>query len=77
MIRTSFDEYVKMLRIGYAQKWLIETGLPVLQIAFDSGFENQQSFNRVFKQKTGLTPLTYRKKQKQERMNCDESLLNG
>lgn len=77
VIKTSFHEYVNMLRIGYAQKCLTETDLPILQIAFDSGFENQQSFNRVFKQKTGLTPLAYRKKQKQERMNCDESLLNG
>ena len=77
VIRTGFHDYVNMLRIGYAQKCLAETDTPILQIAFESGFENQQSFNRVFKQKTGLTPLSYRKKQEQERMNNHETLFNG
>lgn len=34
----------------------------LLSIAFDSGFQSKASFNRIFKQKTGISPSEYRKR---------------
>lgn len=34
----------------------------LLAIAYDSGFQSKASFNRIFKQKTGISPADYRKK---------------
>ena len=34
----------------------------LLAIAYDSGFQSKASFNRIFKQKTGVSPAAYRKK---------------
>jgi AraC-like DNA-binding protein len=36
--------------------------LTLTSIAFESGFNSKATFNRVFKQQTGLTPLQYVKK---------------
>ncbi|MEM8890567.1 MAG: helix-turn-helix domain-containing protein, partial [Bacteroidota bacterium] len=33
----------------------------LLAIAFESGFKSKTSFNRIFKQKTGLSPSAYKK----------------
>jgi AraC-like DNA-binding protein len=49
-------------KLSQAKKLLIETNDTVASIAFDSGFENTAHFNRLFKQKTGFTPLEYRRK---------------
>jgi AraC-like DNA-binding protein len=34
----------------------------IIQIAFDSGFSSKSAFNKVFKEKTGLTPGEYKEK---------------
>lgn len=34
----------------------------LLSIAFDCGFQSKASFNRIFKQKTGISPSEYRKR---------------
>lgn len=34
----------------------------LLSIAFDSGFQSKASFNRIFKQRTGVSPSEYRKR---------------
>jgi AraC-like DNA-binding protein len=34
----------------------------IANIAFESGFENTTHFCRLFKQKTGNTPMEYRKR---------------
>jgi len=37
------------------------THYTLLAIAFESGFKSKTSFNRIFKQKTGLSPSAYKK----------------
>ena len=49
-------------KLEHAKKLLIQTNDPIASVAFDSGFENSAHFSRIFKQKTGSTPLEYRKK---------------
>lgn len=65
VIGISFSDYINTLRVGYAQNALINTNGNILNIGFESGFQNQQSFNRVFKELVGASPKEYRKKHKQ------------
>lgn len=45
-----------------AKDLLAESNEPVEQIAYKTGYENPESFMRIFKKITGLTPTEYRKK---------------
>lgn len=54
-------EHIVNLRLAYAAKLLPQSGAPVTDIAFESGFENISNFNRLFKKKFGVSPLKYRK----------------
>lgn len=56
----TFKEYIVSLRIARGKQLLQQTDLPLAEIAQMIGFDTQQYFNRVFKKKTGMTPLQYR-----------------
>ena len=57
----SFKQYQLMKRIDYAKRMLEERELPVIAIGTECGFNTPAQFNRVFKEKTGVTPSQYRK----------------
>jgi YesN/AraC family two-component response regulator len=58
----SFYEYINHYRMDYAIELMkIDTRKAVLDIAYDSGFNNKNSFYRLFKERTGKTPASYRK----------------
>ena len=46
--------------IAKAKELLSTTNLSVSEIAFQLGFEYPQSFNKLFKKKTDLTPLEFK-----------------
>ncbi len=55
-------DYVQGLRVEEA-KQLLETGDEGIDaIAAEVGYDDTASFRRVFKRKTGLTPMAYRRK---------------
>ena len=56
----TFTEYIMNLRIERSQQLLRQTDLPLTEISQMTGFETQQYFNRVFKKRTGMSPLKYR-----------------
>jgi len=56
-----FVKYVRFLRINYAKELLERTDMNIVDISLESGFDCLRSFNRVFKEETGITPLRYRK----------------
>ncbi len=58
----TFTEYLSSLRISRAMELLKTTDLRVLDICHEVGFNNVNHFNRLFGQKTGASPLMYRKK---------------
>ena len=60
-IGTTVIEYLIHKRISKAKAQLKTTDLSVSQIAMDIGFSNVSLFCRIFKSKTGMTPLKYRK----------------
>lgn len=47
--------------IEIAKEKLSVTSLSVSEIAYDLGFEYPQSFNKLFKNKSGISPLEFRK----------------
>ncbi|RXG28633.1 transcriptional regulator, AraC family [Leeuwenhoekiella palythoae] len=47
--------------IEVAKEKLLSTNLSVSEIAYELGFEQPQSLNRLFKNKTKISPLKYRK----------------
>lgn len=59
----SFYEFLNELRYQESLHFLNvgETELTIADIAYRSGFNNRNSFYKVFKEKTGLTPSQYKK----------------
>ncbi len=54
-------QYLIELRLTKARKLLKETNLSAKEIAFMTGFESEQYFNRLFKSKNLSTPNSFRK----------------
>ncbi|HEY5602508.1 MAG TPA: AraC family transcriptional regulator [Gammaproteobacteria bacterium] len=52
---------VKRLRLHRAAGYLAQTSMPIEEVAGKSGYDNLQSFTRVFKSVYGLPPAQYRK----------------
>lgn len=59
-LNTTLTDYIISLRTNDAIELLSGTNLTVSQIALMLGFGSIRSFNRVFLQKTGLSPTAYR-----------------
>ena len=57
----SFHSYLTTTRVNFAKRYLVETKIPITDVAFRSGFGSLQTFNRVFKTLTGFTPGDYRR----------------
>jgi AraC-like DNA-binding protein len=63
----SFNEFVNAYRIKEVQAQLLnkENGEhTLLAIALDAGFNSKTSFNRIFKDHTGMTPTEFVRKHK-------------
>ena len=59
----SFSSYVNDLRIAKACNLLLDKRkLNISEIAYQSGFNSQTLFNRIFFKKKSMTPSTFRKK---------------
>lgn len=60
---TSFYDFLNDLRYQESLQFLAtnESELTIADIAYRSGFNNRNSFYKVFKEKTGLTPNQYKK----------------
>lgn len=56
----STQQYNHEKMIAVAKEKLSTTSLSVAEIAYQLGFEHAQSFNRLFKTKTNLSPLEFR-----------------
>ncbi len=56
-----FKEYILNIRMKKACTLLLETKLPVTEIAYETGFNDSNYFGDVFKRIKGISPLKYRK----------------
>ncbi|WP_271765983.1 helix-turn-helix domain-containing protein [Aquimarina algiphila] len=57
----NFYDLINTYRIESIKKELISSTEQIMIIAYDNGFNSKSAFNRIFKDKTGQTPSTYRK----------------
>ena len=53
-------QFLYELRLQKLCYQLIETDRPVKELMIEHGYKNEQSFHRIFKERTGETPLSYR-----------------
>lgn len=54
-------QYITRRRIGEAQTLLIDTALPITEIAIRTGYNSSSYFNKAFHKITGMSPRNYRK----------------
>lgn len=54
------QQHIQDKMIERAKEKISTTGLSVSEISYELGFEHPQSFSRLFKAKTGLSPLAFR-----------------
>ena len=57
----TFLRYLNELRLSHIYRDLMETELPVKQIAAEHGFSNYKLFRTMFREKFNTTPAEYRK----------------
>lgn len=60
----SFRQLLVNMRLKEAQRLLLETSLPVQEVAMRTGFGNANYFSKIFKEKTGTTPRFMRNQKK-------------
>ena len=58
----SFNSMVNQYRLEYAIQLLEETETPITQIAYESGFQSQRTFNRAFEDTYKISPREYRRR---------------
>jgi AraC-like DNA-binding protein len=61
--QVNFFELINRHRVAYVAKMLSDPAHDqdtIIQLAYEAGFNNKVSFNRYFKQATGLTPSAFR-----------------
>ena len=61
---TTISQYVKNLRLQYAEYMLKTTALSAAQIAKSAGIESFSYFNKIFKEQYGVTPTEFRSRYK-------------
>lgn len=59
---TTIVEYLTKIRILHAERMFLETDNNMTEIAYATGFTNLNHFSRTFKQVTGETPTTMKKR---------------
>ncbi len=64
LLGRSLHEEIVHTRIKLCKKLLVETELPIRQIALETGFRHQEYMGVVFREKVGKTPGTFRKETK-------------
>ncbi|MNP75607.1 Transcriptional activator NphR [compost metagenome] len=57
----TFSDYLMGFRLEVARKWLVDTDMPIKDIAERLGYQNSQNFIRSFRKKEHVTPGAYRK----------------
>jgi AraC-like DNA-binding protein len=58
--RKPYQQFLLDVRLGHACRLLVESDLPIIEIAYASGFRNLSNFNRRFRATYHQTPRDYR-----------------
>ncbi|MBU3028412.1 AraC family transcriptional regulator [Zobellia galactanivorans] len=60
-VKKSYNDFLFEVRVQYACKILLEEKLSMIQVCYDSGFNNPSAFSQIFKRIKGISPSQYRK----------------
>lgn len=60
--RKTLVQFLTDLRLSEVQKLLVQTELPVAEIAMQCGFQNLSHFNKSFRKRNEMSPTNYRKR---------------
>ena len=69
----NFITYVTDRKMDLAKEMLVNTDIPVLNIALDLAYNEANYFSKAFKKKTGLTPSEYREQYKIRKQEGNET----
>lgn len=61
-IGKTIGQYIRLLKLEYAEKQLADKRNSIGDIAIECGFSDYHGFYEAFKKKNGMTPLQFRKK---------------
>lgn len=61
-MQVNFITYVTDRKIEYAKEMLLNTDMPIINIAYDLSYNETNYFSKAFKKKVGVTPTEYREK---------------
>lgn len=67
----SVTDYIQMTRIRNVQALLINTKIPITEVAEPCGFNCFSQFNRVFRKHIGMSPSKYRKQSQSQHSVID------
>ncbi|MCI7271790.1 MAG: response regulator [Anaerobutyricum hallii] len=70
----NFITYVTDRKMDLAKEMLVNTDIPVLNIALDLAYNEANYFSKAFKKKTGLTPSEYREKYRNRKEEENETV---
>ena len=56
----SLTDYIRTVRIDKSRELLLDTSLPLAEVAGRCGFDDQSYFTRLFRRQVGVTPKRYR-----------------
>lgn len=69
----NFVTYLTERKIDIAKDMLLNTDIPIINIALDLSYHEPNYFSKVFKKSTGMTPTEFRKLRKDETKSKDVS----
>ncbi len=64
-LKCSIYSKIKQIRVSHFMKYLLETNMPVYEIATKMGFKEIKHVSKYFREETGMSPVTFRKKYQQ------------
>jgi AraC-like DNA-binding protein len=60
-VGVTFIDYLNSFRIAKSEYLLMNTNEPIIEIVYKCGFNSVKTFNRVFKNLRGSSPVAYKK----------------
>jgi len=62
LVGTPPATYIRLIRLNYAKKLLLQTDLSITEIAYQCGFSSQSLFSRTFTAQEGVSPSLFRRR---------------
>ena len=59
-VNWTFNEYLTFMKVEYAKNLIVSSNLRVYEISERLGYESTDYFTKVFKSRTGVTPLKFK-----------------